>query len=154
MQKSFLQETRNAQIIDILQSTKAYLAAVIAFVLTPSSSQLRKLFPVGQLCLFNWKRVLKFVEIRLNVDFVPTNEYNTISEGRLDLTVVFYESLPHSATDPATHYYVFTHVTIGFSTHSYPVPHLSPCILCSCPTFYLCADARHYYYYPLIIDAS
>ena len=62
MQKSFLQETRNAQIIDILQSTKAYLAAVIAFVLTPSSSQLRK-FPVGQLCLFNWKRVLKFVEI-------------------------------------------------------------------------------------------
>ena len=77
MQKSFLQETRNAQIIDILQSTKAYLAAVIAFVLTPSSSQLRK-FPVGQLCLFNWKRVLKFVEIQLNVDFVPTNEYNTI----------------------------------------------------------------------------
>ena len=77
MQKSFLQETRNAQIIDILQSTKAYLAAVIAFVLTPSSSQLRK-FPVGKLCLFNWKRVLKFVEIQLNVDFVPTNEYNTI----------------------------------------------------------------------------
>ena len=101
MQKSFLQETRNAQIIDILQSTKAYLAAVIAFVLTPSSSQLRK-FPVGQLCLFNWKRVLKFVEIRLNVDFVPTNEYNTISEGRLDLTVVFYESLPHSDIGPAT----------------------------------------------------
>ena len=80
MQKSFLQETRNAQIIDILQSTKAYLAAVIAFVLTPSSSQLRK-FPVGQLCLFNWKRVLKFVEIRLNVDFVPTNEYNTRTPG-------------------------------------------------------------------------
>ena len=88
MQKSFLQETRNAQIIDILQSTKAYLAAVIAFVLTPSSSELKK-FPVGQSCLFSWRRLFKFVEIQLNVDLVPTNENNTIREDINKITFSF-----------------------------------------------------------------
>ena len=41
---------------------------------------------------------------------------------KVDLTVVPYESLPHSAIGPATQYYVFTSVTIVPDTHSCAVP--------------------------------
>ena len=44
--------------------------------------------------------------------------------AKVDLTVVFYESLPHSAIDPARQYYIFTHVPFGsdkLSFHSITV---------------------------------
>ena len=65
---------------------------------------------------------------------------------KVDLTVVPYESLPHSAIGPAMHLSIFRHVPVGSSTNSYPVTHtVTMCILSPCPTFYPIANACHYY---------
>ena len=71
---------------------------------------------------------------------------------KVDLSVVFYETLPHSAIGQAMPCYVFMSIPIALalaliqSPSCYQDEHM-----CYHPTLCLIADARHYYL--LIINA-